>query len=375
MPSRPPYGEGASLLVVTTAAVILGLLSAWGSPRDGPAAPTPAPSLAELAEQYRTADREDAVARAELLTRPEVEAEAERLREAATRARSAEQGDATLLGATALLTEVARSALHRGRYPRTRWELQTAARLVGAARSAKDASDFAGRFYLVALLMLHETADLAAAYEMLADGRSHVGDDAELLLAQGAVSETIATLRNYEGRDEPKPSGLVIEGEPGEPEPLPHTGLADAQALYEAALQREPGLLEAHLRLGRVLLLRGGPKEALPELERVARESPRPDQRYMAHLFEGRAREALGDVPGAARAFAAAAADVPRAQSALVALGRALDRLGQAARSQEAFDRAMLSEAQAPQDPWLNYILGQPRRIDALLEELRRRVP
>jgi predicted Zn-dependent protease len=165
----------------------------------------------------------------------------------------------------------------------------------------------------------------------------------------------------------------VIEGELGEGGRLPMTGLADAQALYAKALKQDPGLLEARLRLGRVLLLRGRPREALPELERVGRESPRPAQCYMARMFEGRTRERLGDPRGAAAAFAAAVERVPRGQSALVALGRALDRLGEGTRAQEAFDRALQAEVQ--RDPWLDYIKGQPDRIDALLEELRRLVP
>ena len=93
----------------------------------------------------------------------------------------------------------------------------------------------------------------------------------------------------------------------------------------------------------------------------------------MARLFEGRTRERLGDPRGAATAFAAAVDRFPQGQAALVALGRALDRLGEGTRAQEAFDRALQAEVQ--RDPWLDYIKGQPDRIDALLEELRRLVP
>jgi hypothetical protein len=60
-------------------------------------------------------------------------------------------------------------------------------------------------------------------------------------------------------------------------------------------------------------------------------------------------------------------------QSALVALGRALDRLGEGTRAQEAFESVL--QAEAPRDPWMDYIKGQPDRIDTLLEELRRLVP
>jgi len=290
------------------------------------------------------------------------------------------QGEATLPAAAALLSDAALRALHQGDPRRARWELQAAARLAHATRSTGGFASFTQRFYLVAGLMLHGMADLAGAYEMLSEGRRHTEDDAELLLALGAVSETIAALRKYElpeeprrqagSRDEPQ---FVIEGELGEGGRLPRTDLADAQALYTKALRRDSGLLEARLRLGRVLLLRGRPREALPELERVGRESPRPSQCYMAWLFEGRTRERLGDLQGAATAFAAAVERVPQGQSALVALGRALDRLGEGTRAQDAFESALQAEAQ--RDPWLDYIKGQPDRIDPLLEELRRLVP
>jgi tetratricopeptide (TPR) repeat protein len=279
--------------------------------------------------------------------------------------------------AAALLSDVAQRALRHGDPRRARWELQAAARL---ARATRGFAGFTRSFYLVAGLMLQGMADLAGAYEILSEGQRQAEDDAELLLALGSVSETITALRTYDlpeesrrqpgHRDEPQ---FRIEGALDESGRLPRTDLADAQALYARALRRDPGLLEAHLRLGRVLLLRGRPREALPELERVVRESPRPAQLYMARLFEGRTRERLGDPKGAAAAFAAAVERVPRGQSALVALARALDRLGEGTRAQEALGSAL--QAEAERDPWIDYMRGQPDRIDTLLEELRRLVP
>jgi predicted Zn-dependent protease len=375
---------------VTAAVVVLGLLAAGNAPGARAAEPASARTLREVTEQYRSA-REDAVATVALWTQREVEAGTQGLLEAVDAAKAAAlagqatreevaQAEATLPAAAALLSDAATHALDRGDPRRARWELQAAARLVRATPSTPAFEGFTRRFYLVAGVMLHGMADVAGAYEMLAEGRRQTEEDAELLLALGAVSETIAALRKYDlpkeprrqrgSRDEPQ---FVIEGELGEGGRLPMTGLADAQALYAKALKQDPGLLEARLRLGRVLLLRGRPREALPELERVGRESSRPAQCYMARMFEGRTRERLGDPRGAAAAFAAAVERVPRGQSALVALGRALDRLGEGTRAQEAFDRALQAEVQ--RDPWLDYIKGQPDRIDALLEELRRLVP
>jgi thioredoxin-like negative regulator of GroEL len=93
----------------------------------------------------------------------------------------------------------------------------------------------------------------------------------------------------------------------------------------------------------------------------------------MARLFEGRTRERLGDPLGAAAAFAAAVERAPRGQSALVALARALDRLGEGTRAQEALGSAL--QAEAPRDPWIEYVRGQADRTSTLLDELRRLVP
>jgi len=387
----PPCGGGVTLLVVTTAVVVLGLLAAGNAPGAQAAGAGSAQSLGEVTQQYRSVDREDAVATVALWTQREVEAGTQGLLEAVEAVKAAAlaghatpedvaKGEATLPAAAVLLSDAALRALDHGDPRRARWELQAAARLTHATRSTGGFAGLTRRFYLAAGLMLHRMADLAGAYEMLSEGRRQTEDDAELLLALGAVCETVAALRTYERPAEPRrqPGSpdeprFVIEGELGEGGRLPRTDFADAQALLAKALRRDPGLLEARLRLGRVLLLRGRPREALPELERVGRESPRPAQCYMARLFEGRTRERLGDPRGAATAFAAAVERVPRGQSALVALGRALDRLGEGTRAQEAFDTALRAEVQ--RDPWWDYIKGQPDRIDALLEELRRLVP
>ena len=370
--------------------VVFGLLSVWSAPPAQAPEAASALLLGELAEQYRGAGREEAVATVALWTRREVEAETRGLLEAVNAAAPAEdstqdevaQGDVKLLAAAGLLSDAALRARRRGNPRRTRRDLQAAGGLVRATRSPEAFAGFVRRFYLVAGLMLHETGDVAAAYEMLSEGRRHAEDDAELMLALGAVGEYVATLRDYElpegargRRDARVAPRFVVEGQAGEGGRLPRVDLADVEALYAKALQQDPGLLEARLRLGRVLVLRDRPREALPELERVWRETPRSAQYYMARLFEGQARERLGDQQGAAVAFSAAAERLPQAQSALVALGRALDRLGEGTRAQEAFDRAIRRRAQPRDDPWWDYLVGQPDRIEGLFEELRRLVP
>jgi tetratricopeptide (TPR) repeat protein len=367
---------------VPAAVVIVGVLAAWTSGARQGAEPLGDRSLGAVAAQYRSGDRGVAIATVGLWTQGEVERETEGLLEslrAQAKAGASEpaQVDATVRASVALMSDAALRALRQADPRRARWELGAAARLV---HDMPTAADFSARFYELAGLMLHRIGDLAGAYEILSEGRRRAGDDAGLLLARGAVIETAAALRTYEppdaqrwprgSRDEPR---FVIEGEECAGGRLPRTDLADAQAALTQALQREPGLLEARLRLGRVLLLRGKVLDALPELERVGRESSDPAQVYMARMFEGRCRERLGDARGAATAFAAATERVPGAQAGLVALGRALDRLGENQRARSAFGGAMQPEA--VRDPWLKYLGGQPDRIFSLAGELRSLVP
>ena len=360
---------------MTLAAVVLGIL-AVGNPGSRAAEPEKAEPLAAAAAQYRGGDRDGAVAVVGLWSQGELESQTESLiRESSPLPRGA-----TLRATVALLSEAALHALRQADSPRARWELAAAVRLAHAMRAADDPAGLSTRFYGAAGTMLHVMGDLAGAYATLADGRRRAGDDAALLVGLGAVIETATSLRSYDlpdarrrPREAPAEKWFAIEGEPGAGGRLPPSTLADAQAAFEKALRLEPGRSEARLRLGRVLLLRGKPREALVELERVGRESSDPRVLYLAGLFGGRCHERLGDPRGAATAYAAAVERAPRAQAALVALGRALDGLGEGPRAQATFGLAL--QAAGEPDPWVEYIKGQPDRIDTLVDELRRLVP
>jgi tetratricopeptide (TPR) repeat protein len=366
---------------MTAVVVIVGILAAWTSGAPRGASLEGDRSLPAVTALYRTGDRAAAVATVGLWSQRQVEAETERLldslrREARGRTAEPAEVDATIRASVALMTDASLRALGQADPRRVRWAVTAAARLL---HEMPTSPDFAARFYEAAGLALHFIGDLAGAYEMVSEGRRRVGDDAGLLLALGAVIETAAALRTYElpagrrpsrAREEPQ---FVIEGEEGAGGRLPRTDLADAQAALTRALQRDASLLEARLRLGRVLLLRDKAREALPELELVGRESSDPAQVYMARMLEGRCRDRLGDAQGAAEAFEAAVALVPRAQAGLVALGRARDRMGENRRAQDAFAEAM--EPESDPDPWLDYLKGRHDRIDSLADHLRSLIP
>jgi tetratricopeptide (TPR) repeat protein len=329
-------------------------------------------SLLDLAEEYRTGDREKAVGKFGLWSREEVEQEVERL--VLLFRRAPPTATALRPAAVTLLAESALRAREAGAFSLVRWLLLDAARLVAAVPAAKGGSTFERRFYLFAGLALHRSGQAEAAHGVLLKALENAKDDAELHTALGTVIETIASLRTYDHSPDSRPEGRGgYKTEDGERGSLPFVKLADSEAHYEKALAIDPTLVEARLRLGRTRLLRGRPAEALRDLERVAAEASQPGHRYMARLFEGRALEVRGDLDGAAAAYRAAVEEVPMAQSALIALGRALDGLGDSATAQEALEAA--AARSKPYDPWLGYRLGQPERLPGLLEDLRGLIP
>jgi tetratricopeptide (TPR) repeat protein len=324
----------------------------------------PERSLLDLAEEYRTGDRERAVAELELWDRPKVEQEVRR------HGRRLRNAPALRRSVVTLLAEGALRGRSAGEPARVRWLLREAGRLVATASPATRASPFDRRFDLFAGLTLHACGHAEAAHGILVEGLEHAKDDAELHTALGAVIEGIATLRTYDNSPDSFPvrrGGYTTED--GERGSLPSATLAGAEVRYEKALAVDPRLVEARLRLGRIRLLRGRAAEALRDFDWVAAEASQPRQRYLARLFKGRALEVRGELAGAATAYLGAVEEVPMAQTALIAVGGALDGLGDGEAAQLAL--AAATAGVKPHDPWLGYKLGQPERLPGLLQDLR----
>ncbi len=230
-------------------------------------------------------------------------------------------------------------------------DIRTASQLLEPKPLGVRGRSFAQRYYLLAGLVLQGHVEIAAGHRLLAKALQYFPDDPELHTAFGSVVETVASLRNYElppqspeGARGPSRSYSAEGGDYGGV--LPDATLGEAETHYEQALLFDPKLDEARLRLARVRLSNGRTAEALRDLERVATETRQPRQRYLALLFTGQARQRLGDLDGAVAAYRSCLAHGPRAQTALVALGRSLDQLGDEAGAQEA-----LRERQRPRYP------------------------
>jgi tetratricopeptide (TPR) repeat protein len=136
----------------------------------------------------------------------------------------------------------------------------------------------------------------------------------------------------------------------------------EADRAFRDALVLDPGLHEARLRLGRVLLVTGRLVEAEAPLEEVERGPADERQRYLARLFLGRVAERRGHPDDAARFYARALELWPDSQAARFALAHALETehgpaaagpvVGASLAASGRLDRAL--------DPWWVYPYGAP---------------
>jgi tetratricopeptide (TPR) repeat protein len=148
-----------------------------------------------------------------------------------------------------------------------------------------------------------------------------------------------------------------------------------AEQLYKRALERNPRLVEARIRLGRVLGRRGRHEEAIDQL-RQGRAAEAPVLQFYAHLFLADEFEALGKDDEARQSYEQAAALAPTAQSALFGLSRIAEKAGDRAAARELIARVVKlppSEEARP-DPWWVYEIVQARGVDGLLADLRQRI-
>jgi tetratricopeptide (TPR) repeat protein len=149
-----------------------------------------------------------------------------------------------------------------------------------------------------------------------------------------------------------------------------------AERKYREALSLAPSLLEARLRLGRVLALTNRVDEARILLERVRRESPGGHLGYLADLFLGDVCERVGMREAASACYEAAIHEYPDCQTAYLALGRLQELTGDRERSSATVRDLFGGEGRGnPQhDPWWAYWYAQYWQIDARMADLRARV-
>ena len=146
--------------------------------------------------------------------------------------------------------------------------------------------------------------------------------------------------------------------------------LTEAQRLFSRALDRDPGLVEARVRLGRVLALRGRHAEAIRHLREASLAPTEPLIAFYACLFLGSELVTQGDYTAARAAYLQAAERFPLAQSINLSLAELAWRFGQRDEMETRLKIA-LDSADAASDPWRTYHAAHGRSAALLLQEVR----
>jgi tetratricopeptide (TPR) repeat protein len=215
-------------------------------------------------------------------------------------------------------------------------------------------------------LLHHEFADAVLQLER---AREVFPADPRILLISGGLSESFAAPRIQDFiRTSALPTGVAIAV------PSERVNLRRAAAFYRRAVEIDPDLTEARIRLGRVLGLQGRHEEAVRELQRVDGAGGRSLLQYYTALFLGAEEEALGRADRAGDAFRTASALYPKAQSPYLALSRLAWRSGDRAGALGAIQPVLTfaADEDAREDPWWQYYDGTSRDAEALLDRLRR---
>jgi tetratricopeptide (TPR) repeat protein len=256
------------------------------------------------------------------------------------------------------------------------FHLDLASRLAALLlRARPNQEGFVRRFYLAMMLWAYREEQWATAFDLAAQGRKLFPRDPELLLAIGSLEESVGSLGTR--GPEPSPEGLAqlsttatFRVDLAERTARQRHFLEAEKALAEA-IAAEPALMEAQLRLGRVLWRHGKPEAARQRLESVIAGSREPALVYLAHLFLGRVHEDAGRLTEAEREYRAALDAAPQAQTPQIALAHVLQGLRDEVGAGAAIRRALEPTRQARlYDAFWYYSSAWSGQADARFEGL-----
>jgi tetratricopeptide (TPR) repeat protein len=150
--------------------------------------------------------------------------------------------------------------------------------------------------------------------------------------------------------------------------PLQEIANEEAERLFRRALRVDPAFVEARVRLARLLEVRKRYEEAASELAAALAAHPTGAVLFYAHLFAGRAAQALGKIADAAEHYRAADALFPGSQSAGLALSQTALLQSDVPAALDAIQR--VDKSSTARDPWWWYHYGAGRDADALLRAM-----
>ena len=154
--------------------------------------------------------------------------------------------------------------------------------------------------------------------------------------------------------------------------PLPEVANEEAERLFRRALAIDSSLIEARVRLGRLLLLRRRYADAESQLAAAVSGGADRIVTFYAHLFAGRANRGLGRLDAAAGHYHAALELFPNAQSAVLGGSQVALLEGDISGAVTPVQRLSgLSPARDDKaDPWWSYSFSSGREGAARLNKL-----
>jgi tetratricopeptide (TPR) repeat protein len=222
-------------------------------------------------------------------------------------------------------------------------------------------------WYLLMVAFQHGRAEMGSSRGFIAEALKSFPKDPLLTVARGSDHEMLSELS----------TGSVSHFSPGGQFLRVSAIDADdereeAMRAFEQAVALAPDLLEARLRLGRLLYRRGDLDGAQRELDAARALASQNEVVYLVALFRGMVEARRGDFERADRFYAEAEHLFPQAQSAGVARAEAAYLAGRAAGA-AATIQAVLRKADKD-DPWWSYIMGEFWHFEARLAGIRKYV-
>lgn len=220
-------------------------------------------------------------------------------------------------------------------------------------------------WYRAAAAWLVGARELYELRDHLARGRTLFRRDAVLAMLEGVRHQVLASARvqaSLDGRSRRERSAV---GEGAEE-------LRQAAAEYRDALRLDPDLVEARVRLGRVLADQGLKDAAVRELRLALSQAGDPVLAYYAALLLGEAAAALGQADEARRAYERARSVFPAAPSPCLGLSQLARARGDRAESGRWLEEALaLAAAADADDPWWDFNLSAGRQAQHWLSAVR----
>ena len=223
-------------------------------------------------------------------------------------------------------------------------------------------------WYRATCAFLQSWGEYSELVPHLKQARALLPDDAVLLLYEGTLHAAYAEPRIQQLFANVESTRMRTVGSSSQE-------LGEARRAFEMALEIEPDLMEARIRLAYVWGLRGRHETAAAELRRAVDQPLAGPLQYDAWLLLGREEEALGRREAARSAFVRAAALYPRAQSPRLGLSQLARAEGDRASARRALE-LLSQDADEVEDPWWSFSQRHaPDQLELFVEMRRRLAP